>query len=204
MMLAYALAGSWLLWLWVQDTVAARSDEAHPRALPGARPASLRAIVVAVLGALLLVALETGGELALGIAEEQDTIAATFLLAMLAAAVIEELVFRGYCVVRGRGRMALWLSVLGFSCIFALLHPYLWDFQMPDSGWAFWQGEWTWKLNSKGVFSTALVFANSLWFYACRFMRLNPEHSLLPCFAAHAASNLAVFAVKAVQGFVAW
>jgi len=46
------------------------------------------------------------------------------------------------------------------------------------------------------------VFAGSLWFYAVRFASWNPQRSLLPCFAAHAAKNLGVIAVKAAQGFV--
>jgi hypothetical protein len=54
----------------------------------------------------------------------------------------------------------------------------------------------------KGWFSTAMVFAMSLWMYAARLAAWNPQRSLLPCFAAHAAKNLAVVAVKAATGFM--
>ena len=47
-----------------------------------------------------------------------------------------------------------------------------------------------------------MIFAASLWFYTVRFFGLNPQRSLLPCVAAHAAKNLGVFTIKYVQGFV--
>ena len=54
----------------------------------------------------------------------------------------------------------------------------------------------------KAFFTTAFLFAGSLWFYFVRFFRLNPHASLLAPFAAHLAKNLAVFAVKLAQGQV--
>ena len=201
-MLLYALGGAWAFWLWKQDVVAYIEGRAHPKALPGACPASVPAMVFAAVGALVLLAVETSGEYALGISVAQDKIAAAFLLAMLAAAVIEEIVFRGFLVITHKGRAVLWSSVIVFSLIFALIHPYLWDFQMPEDSWMFWQGEWTWKFNTKGIFSTAIVLLNSLWFYAVRFLKNNPEGSLLPCFVAHGVSNLGVFLIKLAQGYV--
>lgn len=65
-----------------------------------------------------------------------------------------------------------------------------------------WDEWFTWQFTIKAWFSTAAVFAASLWFYCVRFMPGNPQHSLLPCLAAHAAKNLGVFAVKYAQGFV--
>jgi hypothetical protein len=47
-----------------------------------------------------------------------------------------------------------------------------------------------------------LLFLNSIWFYTLRFCKWNPRHSLLPCFAAHIASNVMVFVVKLAQGHV--
>ena len=73
------------------------------------------------------------------------------------------------------------------------MHPFLWTWG--DDGF-----EWT--FTAKGWFSTVMVFAASLWFYAVRFATWNPERSLLPCFVAHGVKNLGVFAIKGAQGFV--
>jgi membrane protease YdiL (CAAX protease family) len=112
---------------------------------------------------------------------------------ILGAPVLEEVLFRGYVVIENRGRAALWGGVLGVSLLFALLHPFLWEWK--DKGF-------TVNLGVKAWFSTAAIFAVSVWFYTVRFFRLNPQRSLLPCFVAHATKNLGVFAIKYVQGFV--
>ncbi len=197
-------AACWLGWTWYQDLRAGQSGKPNPHALPGATPANAAAVIVAIAGAGFLVAAETGGEIILGIAGEQTTVEAVFLLSMLAAGIIEEVVFRGYLVVRHRGPAALIGGIFGFSLLFAALHPYIWQYTPPADApsWAFWSGQLFIEHTPKAWFSTVLVFLNSLWFYAVRFMPLNPSRSLLPCFAAHIASNLAVFAVKAAQGFV--
>jgi len=179
--------------LWRDDLCAALAGGPNPRALPGATPAPRRALVIAVLGALVLLALETWGEIRLGIAGEQSRMTALFGLYTLAAAVIEEVIFRGYVVIDGRGATARWAGIIGASLVFAALHPFLWAWD--DSGFR-------WTCGLKGWFSSAAVFAGSLWFYAVRFASWNPRHSLLPCFAAHAAKNLGVIAIKGVQGFV--
>lgn len=200
--IVYGLAGGYFLWLWARDAWAGAGESAS---LPGAFWVAPMVLVWASLGALTLVMFATAGEYALGVVEQQDRIAAWFLLSMLAAAVVEEVVFRGFLVVTGRGQWWLWASVISFSAVFAMMHPYCWDFAMPDGeSWAFWRGQWTWQLDAKGVFSTLVIFLNALWFYAVRFLPNNPKHSLLPCFVAHAVSNFAVFAIKAVQGFVVW
>jgi membrane protease YdiL (CAAX protease family) len=110
--------------------------------------------------------------------------------------VVEEIIFRGFLVIDKRGKFAVWAGVGGASVLFAALHPFLWD-------WV--DGKLTWTFTPKGWFSTAAIFAGSLWFYFVRFARFNPTRSLLPCFAAHAAKNLGVIGVKAVQGhLVGW
>jgi len=82
---------------------------------------------------------------------------------------------------------------VGVSLLFALLHPFLWE----------WKGDGlTAHFGGKAWFSTAAIFAGSLWFYTVRFFRLNPQRSLLPCIVAHATKNLGVLAIKYVQGFV--
>ena len=103
------------------------------------------------------------------------------------------MIFRGYLVVEGRGRAALVGGVVGASLLFALLHPFLWQWQ---DGTLVLQG------STKAWFSTGAVFAGSLWFYAVRFMPANPRHSLVPCIAAHLAKNVGVFVVKLLQGHV--
>lgn len=182
--------------LWRDDYRGALGGQPNPRALPGATPAPRRAIIIAALGALVLLALETWGEIRLGIVGEQSRMTALFGLYTLAAAVIEEVIFRGYIVIDGRGNGVRWAGIVGASLVFAALHPFLWNWD--DAGFR-------WTIGPKGLFSTAVVFAGSLWFYLVRFATWNPSRSLLPCFAAHAAKNLGVIAIKATQGFlVGW
>lgn len=179
--------------LWLDDWRAARAGAPVPRPLPGATPASAAAIGIAVLGALGLLALETWGEIALGVAGEQSRMTVLFGLYTVAAAFGEELIFRGFIVVENRGRVALVGGIVGASVLFALLHPFLWQWR--DGGLHV-------QFGPKAWFSTAVVFAGSLWFYTVRFWPLNRTRSLLPCIAAHAAKNLGVFAIKYAQGFV--
>ena len=178
---------------WRDDYRAARRGNPNPRAFPGTTPANRAALLVAVAGALVLLAGETAGEYALGLSGEQTRISVLFGLYTLAAAFGEELIFRGYLVVENRGRTFLVASIGGASVLFALLHPFLWEWR---------EGSLHFHSDPKAWFSTAAILAGSLWFYAVRFMPLNPTRSLLPCFAAHAAKNLGVLAVKYAQGFV--
>lgn len=186
---AVGAVGKW----WLEDYRAARNGAAHPRAMPGATFASVGMIVLAVVGALVLLAAETAGEYALGISEEQSTMTVLLGLYTLAAAFVEELIFRGYVVVENRGRAALVAGIVGASLVFALLHPFLWEWK--DSALVL-------NYGAKAWFSTGAIFVGSLWFYAVRFLPGNPTRSLVPCIAAHAAKNLGVFGVKYAQGFV--
>jgi membrane protease YdiL (CAAX protease family) len=198
LLVAFA-AGIYAAWLWWSDLRMARDGRPNARAMPGASLASAQACAIAALGALALTALETWGEIRLGLSAEQSKMTVLFGGYTLMAAFIEELVFRGFIVIEGRGVAAKWLGALGASVIFAALHPFLWEWH---NGEAF-----RLTFSPKGWFSTGAVFASSLWFYAMRFAgRLNPRGSLLPCFAAHGTKNLAVLAIKAAQGFVvgAW
>lgn len=190
LIIAIGVTAKW----WRDDYQAARGGGApQPRAWPGTTPATKAALLVAVAGALLLLAGETAGEYALGLTAQQSQMTVLFGLYTLAAAFVEELIFRGYLVVEHRGRTALVAGIGGASLIFALLHPFLWEWK--EGGLHFHSAPKAW-------FSTAAILAGSLWFYAVRFMPLNPTRSLLPCFAAHAAKNLGVLVIKYAQGFV--
>ncbi len=184
-------AGVMARWWW-DDLQASRRGAASARAFPGATPAGARALVIAAAGGLVLVALETAGEAALGLTDRQSRMTALFAVYALMAAFIEELIFRGYLVVENRGRAALVAGIAGASVGFALLHPFLWEWH---------EGSLRVHLDAKAWFSTGAVFASSLWFYAVRFMPANPTRSLLPCIAAHLAKNAAVIAIKFAGGF---
>lgn len=187
-------AAVWVARAWTMDYRAALAGKPNERALSGATPASARAVAMASLGALAILAAETGGEHVLGLSAEQSQVTVLFsLYSILGAPVIEEVIFRGYLVIEHRGRAALWGGVVGASLLFALLHPFLWD----------WNGSgFTLQAGAKAWFSTTAILATSLWLYTVRFFGLNPQRSLLPCFVAHAAKNLGVFAIKYVEGFV--
>jgi hypothetical protein len=122
---------------------------------------------------------------------------------MIGAAFGEELIFRGFLVVPTRGRAALFGSIVGFSLLFALGHPFLWDWKSLAAGQP---KQLVWDFSLKAWWSTAMVFLFSFWLYALRFPlrypKLNPRASLIPCIAAHLAKNLGVFVIKLAQGHV--
>lgn len=192
-------ASLYMIHLWRSDYRAARSGHPEPHALPGATPASLTACVIAAAGALVVLAAETIGEIRLGLSDEQSTITVLFGIYTLVAAFIEELIFRGFIVVEGRGPVLRWAGVVAASVLFTLLHPFLWTW---EGGWLWDDGRLELTLTAKGWFSATMVFLSSLWFYTVRFARFNPRRSLLPCVAAHATKNAGVFVIKAAQGFV--
>lgn len=179
--LAYLVLGGAVLVLWLRQL---RSPEPEETAFwPGARPCGWPALAWASAGALVLTLLETGLEIHLGVSAEQTTIPSHFLLAMLGAAVVEEMAFRGFAAsAELRGAKLAGIALLG-SAVFAWIHGH---------GVA----------DTKGLVSTGSAFAVSLWFYACRFNPLNPTRSLAPAMVAHAVRNLAVFGIKDAQGFV--
>jgi len=192
-------AGLYISKLWRNDVRAARAGSPHPNAWPGATDAPRRAIGIAVMGALGLLAVETFFESRLGLAAQQSRMTWLFALYSVAGApIIEELIFRGWIVIDVEGRsktapLPTWAGAVGASVGFAVLHPFLWRWD--EAGFAI-------TLTAKGWFSTAAIFAGSLWFYAARLAAWNPQRSLLPCFAAHAAKNAGVVAIKSALGLV--
>jgi len=193
LLLVMTLGGAYLGKLWLDDLRTARAGQPNPRAFPGATPAGRPVMILAVAGTLILLAAETAGEYTLGVTAEQSTMTVLAGVYSLAAALLEEIIFRGYLVITGRGRAKLIMGIVAASALFALLHPFLWEWR---------DGQLQLLLTPKAWFSTGAIFLGSIWFYALRFMPLNPQHSLAPCFAAHAAKNLGVFAIKYAQGFV--
>jgi membrane protease YdiL (CAAX protease family) len=188
------LIGLYVAWLWWSDFQAGKNNPQAPAGgFPGAKPAPARALWVAAAGAAVILAAETLGEIALGLNDEQSEMTVLFGLYTLVAAIIEEIIFRGFIVIEGKGRLKMIAGVLAASLLFSLIHPFLWKWD--DDGFAF-------TLTDKGWFSFGAVFVASLWFYACRLASWNPQRSLLPCFVAHGVKNLGVFAIKLAQGFV--
>lgn len=199
LLLLMTAGGIYLGKLWRDDWVAGRKDGARatpvPSGLPGATDTSLRAIGIGIAGAGLILVAETFGENALGLYTQQSRMTWLFALYSVAGApIIEELIFRGWLVITNRGNALMWSAAVAASAVFAALHPFLWRWD--EAGFAL-------TLSAKGWFSTSAVFATSLWLYVARLAPWNPRQSLLPCFAAHAAKNLGVVAVKAATGFMA-
>lgn len=186
------------------DYKSGRAEDPEAGAMPGATATSLAAILIAVAGALVILGIETGGEIALGVVSEQSEMVWYFVFAIVAAGIVEEVIFRGYLVIDKKGTALLAVSCLAFSLLFAIIHFHLFSIEYPDEvqWWQIWQAEVDWTLTSKAWFSTAILFLNSLWFYACRFGPWNSTRSIFPCMIAHAASNFGVFLVKWVQGYV--
>lgn len=193
MILLIVGVSSYLLMLWIYDLLAADTEEDQPGRLPGAVPCEGTPIYVAVLGALVLLGLETGGEYWIDSAAHQTDVTVSYLPLMIAAAFTEELIFRGYLVITGRGRGPFIAGILAVSLLFALLHPYLWEWT--EAGLVV-------EATAGAMLTTGAVFTKSVWFYAVRFFQLNPTRSLLPCIFAHLASNVGVFVIKAFQGHV--
>lgn len=162
------------------------------RALPGAAPIPALLTIASVLAGIVLLGNAVIGEYALGLVEVQSEMLWFFVFASLSAGVIEELVFRGYLVLENKGRNALFLSCVGFSLLFALIHGHLWS---TESGF-------TWVFSVQAIYNTWILFFNSLFFYGLRFGPWNPQRSIIPSIIAHMVLNLGVFVVKWMQGYI--
>jgi hypothetical protein len=187
-----------VLKLWVSDYRVWKAGKPIDKPLPGATSAPIWLIALSVAVSVLIVCVETWGEYALGVSGEQSSVTVFYLAAMIGAGIVEELIFRGWLVVQNRGRAALVASAVFFSIVFALVHGHL--LLGPDKSAS---GGYELTFGAAPLWWTGCLLVNSLWWYAVRFMPSNANRSLLPCFAGHIASNLAVFAIKYAQGFVA-
>jgi len=182
---------AYLFHLWWTDLKAFKQGSPHPKAIQGASTCNWSVSIIGVVGALIILAMETGGEILLGISEEQKDITLLFGLVTLFAPIGEEIAFRGYLYIDKKGKAMLILSILACSVIFTLCHPFLWTYE--DKSLEF-------HFTAKAWFTSAILLMNSLWFYYLRFNARNKNRSLIPCFAAHFSSNLGVVIIKASQG----
>lgn len=205
--LALLLGAGWMLRWWWQDTratptptVAEPPPQSPHRALPGATLPPPKALWIAAAGGIGVTLLSVAGEQAMALTDVQTTIAWWYLGAMLAAGIVEEILFRGYLIRLSHGPLQMWLGMIGASLLFALLHTQYY-MSFPENG-----GWWpeAIRVDAYAVWTLTMLTLNSLWFYGVRIMPANPTRSLLPCFVAHLAVNLSVFAVKACEGFVKW
>ena len=196
--------GLYLLWIWIQDFRQFDPAAGKPpdRAIAGATPASIASCAVAFAGAALIVLLVTGIEIGAGVFDKQSRIEAVFLGAMIGAAITEEIIFRGYLVIRRRGKALLAASMVGFSACFAIIHPYLWRHCVEDPSGLQWIMALRLDVSTHSLLATGSIFVLSLWFYAVRFAPNNPHRSLLPCFCAHLGANATVYIIKLSTGFV--
>ena len=180
--------------MWWQDLKSWRAGKPVEGGMPGATDATLKAHLIGISGALVLLIAETWGEIALGIASEQSEMALSFALyAVLGAPIIEELILRGFLFFDQKGDRAFWTAALGCSIAFALAHPHLWNYE---------DGSLTFDFGLKAWFSTTVLFTFSLWLYAIRYLRFNTHRSLAVPISAHAAKNLGVVLIKWQQGFL--
>jgi membrane protease YdiL (CAAX protease family) len=151
-----------------------------------------------VVVSLIIVGVETAGEIALGVSEDQSSVVVISLIPFICAGFMEELIFRGFAFYDKKGPKILWLSIIGASLLFALAH--IQYYTEPVEGGAWW--EKVLKIDPQSSWSLLILFVNSIWFYILRFAAINKHRSLIPCFAAHIGSNVGVFVVKLSQGHV--
>jgi uncharacterized protein len=188
-------AAAVVLYLWFSDFRSWKSGQPFVRALPGATSAPWRLIWISAGVSVGIVVVETIGEYLLGVTAVQSTVPYYFLIPMVCAGIVEELIFRGYLVIEKKGKRVMIGSIVVFSIVFALIHGHL---------LAKGTGGFQLTLAPGPMWWTFILFVNSIWWYAVRFTSSNKDRSLLPCFAGHIASNLAVFAIKLAQGFVSF
>ena len=179
--LLYCLLGLFVLVAWARERRKRRLSGEPEKFWPGTTYAPMAAYYAAAAGTIAEAAVEKRA----GLTDQQSILPAVFLFQLLGASVIEEALFRGF-VAPGElmGRKLLALMIIG-SLVFALIH----NFDLSTA---------------EGKVNATFAFITSLWLYVVRFNPLNPDRSLLPCFMAHTVRNLAVFGIKASQGFITW
>lgn len=179
----YFILGAVVLIAWIKESQQ-RQMKSEPEGFwPGTTSAPLAASLLSMSGVLLITLVESCVEIRYGVAHEQSHLAAISLLSLLGAAVIEEIVFRGFVAPAYLSGLKLLSVALIGSAVFALFHGFSIS-------------------STQGKISFLFAFSTSLWLYFARFNPLNPQRSLLPCLAGHCVRNLAVFGIKWAQGFI--
>lgn len=200
--LANAAVAAYLFYMWCADLLYFKKNGAlREKSFAGATPCGVR---IALLGALLggaLLVFHTLAENIFGVAAEQTRVAPWAFVSWVAAAFVEELVFRGYLFVGGGGRVVLVLSCVFFSLVFACAHPFVWNYEIAE-GASVLGGVWSFDFSAQKVLATVHIFECSCLFYFLRFCPFNKTRSLIPCVAAHFAYNIGVFLAKLAGGYV--
>jgi uncharacterized protein len=179
----YFLLGAVVLIAWAKEVQERKIKDSAEGFWPGTTSSSLASVLLSVSGILLITLAESCVEIRYQVVHEQSSLVAIALLSLLGAAVVEEIVFRGFVAPAHLTGLKLLMVVLIGSAVFALFH----GFNLSTT---------------QGKISFIFAFLTSVWLYFARFNPLNPQRSLLPCLAGHCVRNLAVFGIKWAQGFI--
>jgi membrane protease YdiL (CAAX protease family) len=179
----YLLIGLGVAYAWFSEYQKRQRNPGPELFWPGTTRAPISGILITVSGILLFTVAETCAEIHFQVSAHQSVGNLHILGATMGAAIVEEMVFRGFVAPSQlRGIKLLGLIIVG-SVIFSVIHGF--DFS-----------------TAQGRISLITTFFISIWLYLGRYNPLNPERSILPCLIGHAVRNLAVFGVKWAQGFV--
>jgi len=179
----YFLLGAVVLIAWAKEVQQRKIKASAEGFWPGTTSSSLASVLLSVSGILLITLAESCVEIRYQVAHEQSSLVAIALLSLLGAAVVEEIVFRGFVAPAHLTGLKLLMVVLIGSAVFALFH----GFNLSTT---------------QGKISFIFAFLTSVWLYFARFNPLNSQRSLLPCLVGHCVRNLAVFGIKWAQGFI--
>ncbi len=194
-------AGLWLFKLWLDDARAVSLGTPNKNGFSGATYTSKNIAICGACAGVCLLIFAVFLENITGTSESQTKVSVWAVFGWIAAAFIEELIFRGYLVIDKKGKFCLITSIFVFSLIFTICHPFFWDYTIPENA-DFLSGKFSFDFSSRAWVSSVVVFVSSLVFYILRFMPQNVSKSLIPCILAHLSYNLGTFFVKAIQGYV--
>ncbi len=176
-----------------------RSKSGVNKGFAGATYAPIFICMVGIVGSIFILALSTLSEKFFGVSSDQSEVAYYAVVFWIAAAFIEELIFRGYFFVDKKGKATFIASIIIFSLIFTLAHPFFKEYSFDEIK----RGEFfTLKFTTHAWISSITIFTNSLFYYYLRFTKLNPKKSLIPCVVAHLSYNVGVYVVKFLEGYV--
>ena len=179
----YLLLGMGVLGAWIFEYQKRQRTQGPELFWPGTTRAPVSGILIIISGILLLTVAETCVEIHYQVSASQSVSNLSILGATLAAAVIEEMVFRGFSAPSHLTGVKLLALILIGSLIFSAIHGF--DFT-----------------SVQGKISYVFTFLVSVWLYLGKYNPLNPQRSILPCLIGHLVRNLSVFGIKWAQGYV--